>query len=258
MLLFELAVSQEVNICSWNLKDFGKSKSDQTLEFIARTLDAFDIIAIQEVVAGAGGPQAVTKLTEKLNKGGKEWLYEVSPVTSGTTTNERYAFIWKSTKVKKQGKGWLDSNYRSSIKREPFLSRFAVNGKSITVVSFHALPKTKNPEVEIKYLQFFPKKYPLHRLLFCGDFNLPQTHTVFNTLKSLNYLPALLGQKTSLRQQCLDDDCLASEYDNFYVNQTHLNVLESGVLHFYRLFDNLKAAKKVSDHLPIYMRVMMN
>ncbi len=28
--------------------------------------------------------------------------------------------------------------------------------------------------------------------------------------------PALINQKTSLRMQCIDNECLASEFDNFY------------------------------------------
>ena len=40
-----------VNICSWNLKDFGKTKSDAEIEFIANTVKDYDIVLIQEVVA---------------------------------------------------------------------------------------------------------------------------------------------------------------------------------------------------------------
>jgi uncharacterized protein with GYD domain len=39
-----------------------KSKSDVEINFIANTLGAYDVIAIQEVVAGYGGAQAVAKL----------------------------------------------------------------------------------------------------------------------------------------------------------------------------------------------------
>jgi hypothetical protein len=47
---------------SWNIENLGKSKSDQQIAFIATTIQDFDLIAIQEVVAGYGGAQAVTRL----------------------------------------------------------------------------------------------------------------------------------------------------------------------------------------------------
>jgi hypothetical protein len=43
---------------SWNIENLGKSKSDQQIAFIATTIQDFDLIAIQEVVAGYGGAQA--------------------------------------------------------------------------------------------------------------------------------------------------------------------------------------------------------
>jgi endonuclease/exonuclease/phosphatase family metal-dependent hydrolase len=39
---------------SWNIQNFGKSKSEVEINFIANTLKNYDIIAIQEVVAGYG------------------------------------------------------------------------------------------------------------------------------------------------------------------------------------------------------------
>jgi len=56
-------------ICSWNLKDFGKSKSTETLDFIATTVSNSDVVAIQEVVAGNGGVETVSKLAQILNNG---------------------------------------------------------------------------------------------------------------------------------------------------------------------------------------------
>ena len=68
------------------------------------------------------------------------------------------------------------------------------------------------------------------------DFNLPKSHTVFNTLKKMGYVPALVNQKTSLRQKCLSDGCLASEYDNIFYLKSRINVIEKGIIHFYEQF----------------------
>jgi hypothetical protein len=110
------------------------------------------------------------------------------------------------------------------------------------------------PETEVKYFKFLPEQYAGTNIIFCGDFNLPQSHTVFNPLKKLGYLPILKGQKTSLRQDCIEHDCLASEFDNIFYNDSKVRYIESGVVHFYKEFGTFKDALKISDHIPVFFR----
>lgn len=254
-----LATTGEVTICSWNLKDFGKSKTDEAIEFIANTLKNMDVVAIQEVVAGNGGPQAVARLADVLNRKGAKWDYTISnPTSSKESGTERYAFIWKSGRVKKVGDAWLEQQYSDQIDREPYMATFQAKNKFFTMASFHAIPKSKQPETEIKYLRFIPGEYPGKNLIFGGDFNCPESHSVFNALKSMSYMPVLIKQKTSLRSKCINNDCLASEYDNIFCNRSQIRVLNSGVIHFYKSFANIKDAYKVSDHIPIYIKFSVN
>jgi len=246
--------SQNLSVCSWNLKDFGKSKSNQEIMVIAKLLKSFDVIAIQEVVGSYGGPKAITRLADELNRSGGKWEYAISGPTSGTSyKSERYAFIWKANKVEKIGDPWLESKYGLLIGREPYYCRFKIAKKVFTLVSFHAITKSKQPETEIKYFKFFPQLYPLDNLIFCGDFNLPQSHTVFFPLRKMGYVSSMVNQKTSLRQRCINNDCLASEFDNFYFNTATVNMISSGVLHFYKAFKDLKSARLISDHVPIFL-----
>lgn len=248
--------SQNVSLCSWNLQNFGKSKSDEKIAYIAQVVREFDIITIQEVVAGYGGSQAVARLADELNRLGSKWDYVVSDPTSGTgSSRERYAFIWNTAKVKQKGKAWLEETYNLLIDREPYYCRFTVGNKVFTVASFHAVPKSKQPETEIKYFKFLPDLYPVDNLFFCGDFNLPQSHTVFNPLRKMGYTSALVGQKTSLKQQLVNGNALASEYDNFYFHSSKLNVVATGIVHFYQDFESLKDARSISDHVPVYLKV---
>ncbi|MET4080241.1 deoxyribonuclease-1-like protein [Pedobacter sp. UYP30] len=243
-----------VKIVSWNLKDFGKSKTDKELGIVADLTKGYDILAIQEVVAGYGGPQAVARLADALSRKGAKWNYVVSDVTSVNVGNkaERYAFIWNTAKVRKIGLSWLESTYKELIEREPFYGRFEIGSKKITVVDFHAITKSHQPEREIKYFKFLPAQYPKDNLIFCGDFNIPQSHSVFNPVRKMGYKSALIGQKTTLRQRCLNGDCLASEFDNFYFNGSKISLKSAGVVHFYKLFASLKLARKLSDHIPIF------
>jgi len=249
-----------ISVCSWNLENFGKSKSDTTIEFIANTVKDFDVVAIQEVVAGYGGSQAVAKLCDVLNRKGAKWDYTVSDPTSSNNSYkvERYAFIWKTSKLKKIGDAWLEKQYSMEIDREPFFATFKSSDKLFTLVNFHAITKSKQPETEIKYFKFLPAEYPDLNLLFCGDFNCPQSHTVFNPLKTMGYKPIFSGQKTSLKQECVNDECLSSEFDNLFFNTAKVTFIKSGVIAFYTKFPVLQEARTISDHIPIFFTFSLN
>lgn len=259
--LISISVSgqTQISICSWNLKDFGKSKNDAEIEFIANTIKTYDVIAIQEVVAGYGGPQAVARLNATLNRKGFKWDYTISEPTSGTTyKTERYAFIWNTSKLKKVGDAWLEKKFNLEIDREPFYITLCSEGKNFTIVNFHAITKSKQPETEIKYFKFLPSIYKHLNLIFTGDFNLPQSHTVFNPLRAMGYSSAFKGQKTSLKQTCIDDNCLASEFDNFYFKRSVFRYQKSGIIPFYKAFTNHKEACLISDHVPIFYQFSLN
>jgi endonuclease/exonuclease/phosphatase family metal-dependent hydrolase len=251
----------QVSLCSWNLKDFGRTKSDAEIEFIANTIKDYDIVLIQEVVAkDPGGAQAVGRLGDALNRKGAKWEYRISDITSGENSykRERYAYLWKPSKVTLVGKPWLEVKYTNEIDREPFFGTFNIADKSFTLVNFHAITKSKQPETEVKFFKYLPAEYPDLNLIFCGDFNLPQSHTVFNPLKKMGYRPTLTGQKTSLKMECVFDDCLASEFDNVFYNAVKVSRQSSGVIHFYKSFVDLKQARLISDHVPVYFQFSIN
>jgi len=250
--------SPSISICSWNLKDFGNTKSDEEITFIANTIKDFDVVIIQEVVAGEGGAETVIRLYLALTGSGEAWRYAISDPTSSTAYKaERYAFLWKTNKVRINGKPWLEKEYHLEIDREPFFATFYVGRKPFTLVNFHAITKSRQPETEVKYFKSLPDEYPQLNLIFCGDFNLPQSHTVFNPLKEMGYYPALVGQKTTLRDRCLDDGCLASEYDNFFFDTARFELVEKGVVHFYKDFDDFNEARNISDHIPIFVKLKL-
>ncbi len=243
----------QLTLYTWNIQNLGRSKSDSEIVYMASVLSAADVVAIQEVVAGKGGAQAVARLADELNRMGHKWDYVISdPTTTTAHDSERYAFLWKTSKFKKHGDAWLDTNYRKQMAREPFMIRLVNEERSFTLVSFHALPKSKQPETEIKYLKFFKNVYKDSPLIFCGDFNCPQSHTVFNPLKEQGYAPALKGQCTTLKQQCKNGNCLASEYDNVFYPIQAVQCFKSGIVEFYREFPDCRSARQISDHLPVF------
>lgn len=258
LLFFISILNSQVKVLSWNVENLGKSKSDTTITFIANTVKVYDIIAIQEVVAGYGGAQAVTKLADELNRKGSKWDYVISdPTSSSAYKTERYAFLWKTSKVKKIGRAWLEQKYHLEIDREPYYATFEYNGKQFTLANFHAITKSKQPETEIKYFKFLPAEYPNLNLIFVGDFNCPQSHTVFNPLRKMGYKNVFENQKTSLKKKCNGYNCLASEFDNIWYNDAKVTMKNSKALLFYQSFTSLKEAREVSDHIPITVELTL-
>ncbi|TWH99359.1 endonuclease/exonuclease/phosphatase family protein [Flavobacterium tiangeerense] len=254
LLLVQLSLTGQVKVISWNIENLGKSKSNETIDFIAQTTRDYDIIAIQEVVAGYGGAQAVARLADALNRKGSKWDYSISnPTSSSAYKTERYAFLWKTSRVKLIGTPWLEKKYHLEIDREPYYATFEFDKKQFTLVNFHAITKSRQPETEIKHFKFLPNLYPTLNLVFLGDFNCPQSHSVFGPLKKLGYKSALQNQKTSLKRKCQNNTCLASEFDNIFYNSNRISFLDTGVIHFYNKFNSLEEARKVSDHIPIWM-----
>lgn len=254
LLGFSLLGSAQIKICSWNIENIGASKSEQHIAYMAKILKEYDIVAIQEVVVSGAGAQAIAQLVDELNRKGVQWDYIISDPTSGTAYKaERYAFLWKPSKVKITGEAFLEPTYVEEIEREPYLATFKYQEKEFTLVNFHAKTKKLQPETEIKYFKFLPALYPTKNLIFIGDFNCPQSHTVFFPLRKMGYQSVFENQKTSLRQKCIEEDCLASEFDNIFYNSKTVEVINFGIILFYKDFEDLHEARKISDHIPIWV-----
>jgi len=235
------------------VQNFGKSKSDSLINIIAETTRDFDIVALVEVVSGYGGPQAVARLKEALDRKGSHWDYVISdPTQSKTGSSERYAFLWKSVVLKKTGQPFLEKTFEKELEREPFFCSFVQAQDTITMCVFHAVPKSKQPETELKYLKLIAANYVHRSLIICGDFNCSESNNVFGPLKTMDYRPALSCQKTTLKSKRVNDECLASEYDNIFYPSKRMQKKSSGVIEFHSRFPDLKSARKVSDHLPVY------
>lgn len=246
----------QYKLASWNVQNMGKSKTGDKIETMSALLKDFDIIAIQEIVTSKEGEAAVLRLQKSLLKSNKNWKYVVSLPTSSYENkqqSERYAYLWRSDKVQLQ-KAFLDTYHQMEIEREPFMAFFKIENKIVTIANLHALPKGKQPEKDLKYFKNFPGKYNTENIIFLGDFNTPQTNTVFNPIKKFGWKNALTNEKTTMKQKCVGNECLASEYDNIFYNENHIKFVKSGVIHFYKSMNNdVALARKLSDHLPIFL-----
>lgn len=84
-----------------------------------------------------------------------------------------------------------------------------------------------------------------------GDLNLSQADPGFDGVKKWAK-PTLIGKKTSLKMKEGEaGERLNMEYDNFFIS-SNIILKSSDVINFFSEFKELKTARKVSDHCPIY------
>ena len=255
--------NETIKVLSWNLYNFGKSKDDQEIEYIAKKLKDFDIVAIQEVSTSLYGVRAVGKLADQLNRTGSKWEYKISDPTSGDG-KERYAYFWKTTtkdaKISLK-KDWLEQTIAQKVDREPYMARFEVISKkdkttnTVLIGSFHAVPTSKDPEKEIVFLAEIPNQYRKDNILILGDFNLDGKHEAFNGLRERSFVAAFKNQETSLRMKPKDGSALNEPYDNIFVETRAFTIKKSEVIHFYKDYKSLKEARYISDHIPIWVEL---
>lgn len=238
-----------LKIVSWNIQNFGKSKSDAEILYISNKVKDCDILAVQEVSTSEFGAQAVAKLDDYLDRTGSKWDYVISDKTTGDGT-ERYAYLYKTSRVRLKEKPSLEKSLQDSINREPFRAIFIFNGKEFYLFNIHLVPTNKNPQNEAKKLDTLPKIYKDKNIIIMGDFNLSGAHSGFDSLKKFGFKTSLLSKKTSLKAK-ESTDPMNMEYDNFFISK-NIKLIKSDVIYFYKDFKTLKDARKISDHCPIY------
>ncbi len=133
-------------LCSWNIKNFGtlKDRTAESLYYIAEIINAFDIVALQEVNRDLDDFKKVLRLL------GSHWKYTLSDVTEGNSGNdERFGFMYDSRRVIHSGLSGeivispelIENNaIISQLKRTPTFTGFESGWRKFSIVSVHLHP----------------------------------------------------------------------------------------------------------------------
>lgn len=248
---------------SWNMKNFGASKSNETIETMANIIAEAkaDLVAGQEVSMEYPGPQAVVRLQDALSRKGSKWdSLHSEPTLPRNPSSERYAFWFDAAR--------FDTNFRDAhlmedlqndIEREPFVTLFRTKiGNTLRVMQIHAVPTKKGPLNEIMALQNSMEFQQLQGVstIFSGDFNLSPKDTDV-PLSVLGFQSDFRGL-TSLKKIPKDGNYLHRQYDNIYA-MGKIAVCYTRVVDFTKRFsspispDDLRRANVISDHLPVVL-----
>lgn len=236
---------------SWNIANFGASTTDSEMVVIANVIREADVVAIEEVSTGPAGAQAVARLDAELDRKGFQWDYTISAATSGEGA-ERYAVLWKTSSTGKCGDGFLCPQLAASVDREPFMVRMKCGADTILLAVFHAVPKSKKPNLENQQLVVLDSLYEKDHLIITGDFNASPRTDGFKWTSRRNMKCTLPQTKTSLKQEPdAQGNYFANEYDNFWYEADELMLKDSGIIDFTKQFSSFTNAHKLSDHVPI-------
>lgn len=259
-LISKFTTGQELSIVSWNIADFGQTKDEHEIYEIAKLVRNFDIVAIQEVVAvHPGGAKAVVRLADQLNRMGNKWDYRISdPTQSPGKRTERYAFFWKTKKLELVGRPWLDKTFEPIIYREPFLAKFKIENKTILVVNYHSRTYRDRPEEEIVCFNKYPQLFSNEHLIIAGDFNTPSSNSVFSTLRKLGFIFNIEDQKTTLKRKCgIQGVYLNHPIDYILLDSNSFKIMTAGVIDFVNDCNLLTEKRKLSDHLPVWVKIAL-
>jgi deoxyribonuclease-1-like protein len=250
--------ASNLKIVTWNIRDLGRSKNAAEIIEIANVLRDFDLVAIQEVVGkDPAGAQAVAKIVDELNRMGSKWDYRISDPTKSPSVyiSERYAFLWKTSKVSLLTRAYLDKALEDYCFREPFIGKFQLkNGtRPFYVVNFHSRKYNDHPEEEIKFFKNYPEKLYTNRVFILGDFNLNEKHKVWDDLYELGFNSAVQNTKTTIKIACKDGIYLSHTIDNIYYNTSVAQNIQANHIDFVKTCKNLEFARTLSDHLPVFL-----
>ncbi|WP_405377492.1 endonuclease/exonuclease/phosphatase family protein [Nonlabens sp. Asnod3-A02] len=257
-----VSAQEEITLVSWNIRDFGKTKSAEEIEQIGDILKEYDVIALQEVVSGYGGSQAVARLADYLNRTGSKWDYSISnPTKSPKYKTEKYAFLWKTSKVKVIEKAKLITDLDECVYREPYqvkLESKKGSKGSFTLLNYHSRKHSEQPEIEVSCINDYMINHKDENIILAGDFNLTIDHNVFDKIKNDSYKACLNGNRTTLKRLCKDGNYLNHAIDNIIYNAAKNELMDCGTIDFVKECGQLESMRMLSDHLPVYMRFKSN
>ncbi|WP_394750915.1 endonuclease/exonuclease/phosphatase family protein [Spongiimicrobium salis] len=138
-------VDDNILLASWNIKEFGHldKRLPESYYYIAEIINAFDIVAIQEIKSSLKDLEIVMRIL------GSDWSYVITDITEGTDGNkERFGYIYDTRRVKHSGLSGevvippevYEDSVIDQLKRTPSIIGFQSGWKKFTILNLHLHP----------------------------------------------------------------------------------------------------------------------
>jgi exonuclease III len=149
-------MDRNILLASWNIKEFGHlgERLPESYFYIAEMINAFDIIAVQEIKRSLFDLDIVMRLL------GSHWSYIITDVTEGRSGNkERFGYIYDNRRVQHSGLSgelvippdMVDPLLNvAQLKRTPSITGFESGWKKFAIVGLHLHPGNDADDKELR------------------------------------------------------------------------------------------------------------
>ncbi|MCA9266653.1 MAG: endonuclease/exonuclease/phosphatase family protein [Planctomycetales bacterium] len=247
-----------IRIATFNLGVYGPTKMSRpvTMEYLAKIIRTFDIVAVQEVRTRDDG--AVPALVDQINRAGREYDYVISPRLGRTSQTEQFAFIFDRRTIEVD-RHQLYTIYDPDdlLHREPFVGWFRARGPdpsaafTFTLVNLHTDPDLVDRENALLQ-QIMNEVRGDGRneddVILLGDFN--------DSSQELDrYFLPHSGIVWALPHDTPTNTLGDQQYDNLVFSRQFTDEFtgRAGTLDILRQFNlTMDQARAISDHFPVW------
>lgn len=245
-----------VRIASFNVQEFDESKADRpsVMQHLARIVQQFDVVALQEVQAQHRDVMA--ELVAAANAAGRQYAYVLSPRLGRAGPPEQFAYLFDTARVElDRSELYVVNDPHDLLHREPFVAWFRARGPApdaaftFTLVNVRVDPVLAEQELDVLADVFAKVRHDGRGeddVILLGD--LQSDDRWLGRLQDLpNVAWAISGLPTNTRGN--------AQYDNLIFNTQATNEFTGaiGVYDFLRELNlSLDEALEISDHLPVW------
>ena len=246
-------VDTNLLLSSWNIKNFGtlKNRTAESLYYIAEIINAFDIVAIQEINSDLSDFKKILRLL------GSHWKHTLSDVTEGNSGNdERFGFIYDSRRVVHSGlSGEIvispelieDNAIIDQLKRTPTFTGFESGWRKFSIVSVHLHPGdgSNNKAIrkeEVRLLMEILKEklessaFENSNMIILGDTNLyDDDDDIVELITDTDFVESegLIGKFTNTSLNQIYDRIFLNVDDYFKIATDENEIEKGGVFHLF-------------------------
>jgi len=170
----EDSIDSTISIASFNIRDFGKTKSEKAdvMRVLTDIVQQYDITAIQEVSDIKG--ETIPYFVAALNARGRSYSFVISPRVGKESAAEQYAFVYNTKKIEYTGKSFIWADSYNLFERDPFIAQFRSANFDFILVNVHTRPT--NAEKEVMALEYVMQDADNYfaddkDVIVLGDFN---------------------------------------------------------------------------------------